>query len=102
MTHDEAMKAIGKLTPRERERMGQIMLSTAKILEGMLSCAGPDDAKIAACCAISAVFGIATAPSLNKMQNVVIEFVVEALIARRSYAQWVEEKQTGFQPDAAD
>ena len=87
------MKQVNKLTPRERERMAYIMLALPKVMEAMLSCAGPDDARITVCAAIGSVFGLQTMPANQwttaKCADVITEFVVEALIARRSYEKSV-------------
>jgi hypothetical protein len=95
---DEAkiMEKVNKLTPRERERMAYIMLAMPKMMEALLSCASPDDARIALCAVIGSVFGLQVAPgnrwSAGKLAEVTTEFIVEAFIARRSYAK-------SFRPD---
>jgi uncharacterized membrane protein SirB2 len=88
-------KQIAQLTPAENVRVCHIMHALPRIIDALVSCAGPDDAKIALCAAIGTVFGLQCMPgsqwTTGKMANVITEFVVEEMLARRKRAKSVRQ-----------
>jgi hypothetical protein len=90
------LKKVAKLHPADRIRVAKIFHALSQLIEAMISCQGPDDAKIATVCAITTVFGMQVMPDPRNAQvlmaQTMIDFIIDALMERRKRAEKTEAK----------